>query len=316
MKHELTKEESAKIGKTINAQIANLKSGKSPVAVRPFNQTDFTIETTSDSYVLTMKNFNQLNNIETPNWLKIESATDTKITAPHSKTTDVVYMLRKSYEDYVADPSQPYTDSLTSQVKFFTKLWRGEGECLSTEQQRGFLGEMYAMAALYRVKKIKAIEAWDETSRASVDFDHDGWSLEAKSKSSGGASIHVSSKQQLMHKGKKLILSVLDVNKDMKKGKLLPDIAKVVLDEMSSAGLAADELEDLKEKIEKNYPIFRYSTSFTSKWKIGDLEFFMIDEDSKPALFSKHMDPCINVPDGYELILSGLSPGELVDLLK
>ena len=107
------------------------------------------------------------------------------------------------------------------------------------------------MAALYQVKKLEAIEAWDETSRASVDFDHDDWSLEAKSKSSGGGSIHVSSKQQLTHKGKKLILSVLDVNKDKKQGKLLPDIAKDILNEMVKNGLTEDELEDLKEKIEK-----------------------------------------------------------------
>ena len=315
MKHELTKEESAKIGKTINAQIAKLKPGKSPVAVRPFNQPDFTIETTSDSYVLTMTNFNKLNNIETPDWLKIESTSDTKITAPHSKTTDVVYMLRKSYEDYVADTSQPYTDSLTSQVKFFTKLWRGEGECLSTEQQQGLLGEMYAMAALYKVKKDEAIEAWDETSRASVDFDHDDWSLEAKSKSSGGGSIHVSSKQQLTHKGKKLILSVLDVGMDKKEGKLLPGIVESILDEMVSEGLTADELEGLKEKIEKNYPVFRYSMSFTSKWKVGDLVFFEIDEKSEPALFSKNLYSSINVSRGYELILTKMSASALGSLL-
>lgn len=310
MNEKLTKDLIDKIGEAINGQIKKLMAGGLPVQVVLFNTPDFLIQTTDKLHIITIKNYAELKDIETPDWLKITSGTDTIITAPHDRTTEIAYLLRKSYEDYTSDTSQPFTNSIHSKLKIITKWWRGEGEPLTEIVQKGVLGELYAMNELVSVKSDEAITSWDHTSRAAVDFEHAEWSLESKSKTKGADSVRISSKKQLMHQGKPLLLSVLDVSKN-KKGKSLPQLVEKIITEIQAKGIAKSDIESLRKKIDDEYLVFKYEGSFVSKWNIGELNFYLIEETSDPAQFSKNMPDSIDVPQGYDLSLTALSTTSL-----
>jgi hypothetical protein len=310
MSEKLTKDLIDKIGEAVNGQIQKLIPGDRPVQVVLFNTPDFLIQTTDKLHIITIKNYAELKDIETPDWLKITSGTDTIITAPHDRTTEIAYLLRKSYEDYTSDTSQPFTNSIHSKLKIITKWWRGEGEPLTEIVQKGLLGELYAMSELVSVKSIEAITSWDHTSRAAVDFEHAEWSLESKSKAKGADSVRISSKKQLMHQGKPLLLSVLDVSKN-KKGESLPQLVEKIITEIQAKGIAKSDIDSLRKKIDDEYFVFKYEGSFVSKWSIGELKFYLVEETSDPAQLSKNMPDSIDVPQGYVLGLTALSTTSL-----
>jgi hypothetical protein len=306
MNNNLTKDLIDKIGKAVNGQIQKLIPEGLPVQVVLFNTPDFTIQTTKNkTHMLTLKNFSDLKDIETPDWLKINSGTDTTITAPHDRTTEIAYLLRKSYEDFASDTSQPYTSSIHSKLRVITKWWRGEGEPLTEIVQKGLLGELHTMKELVSIKGEEAISSWDHTSREAVDFEHENWSVEAKAKAKGSNSVKISSKEQLMHQGKPLLLSVLDVSKN-KKGESLPQITEKILFKLERMGVSSSTVENLRERIDDSYQVFKYETYFSSKWKIGDINFHRVNESSDPAEFSKNMPDSIEVHRGYDLSLSCL----------
>jgi predicted house-cleaning noncanonical NTP pyrophosphatase (MazG superfamily) len=306
MSEKLTKDLIDKIGEAVNGQIQKLIPGGRPVQVVLFNTADFLIQTTDKLHIITIKNYAELKDIETPDWLKITSGTDTIITAPLDRTTEIAYLLRKSYEDYTSDTSQPFTNAIHSKLKIITKWWRGEGEPLTEIVQKGLLGELYAMSELISFKSIEAITCWDHTSRAAVDFEHAEWSLESKSKAKGADSVRISSKKQLMHQGKPLMLSVLDVSKN-KKGESLPQLVEKIITEIQAKGIAKSDLESLRKKIDDEYFVFKYEGSFVSKWKIGELNFYLVEETSDPAQFSKNMPDSIDTPRGYDLSLTAVN---------
>ncbi|MDB3858854.1 PD-(D/E)XK motif protein [Candidatus Poseidonia sp.] len=306
MSKKLTKDLIDKIGESVNGQIQKLKQGDIPIQVVLFKTPDFLIQTTDKLHIITIKNYGELKDIETPDWLKITSGTDTIITAPHDRTTEIAYLLRKSYEDHTSDTSQPFTNSIHSKLKIITKWWRGEGEPLTEIVQKGLLGELYAMNELVSTKSEEAISSWDHTSRAAVDFEHAEWSLESKSKAKGADSVRISSKKQLMHQGKPLLLSVLDVSKN-KKGKSLPQLVEKLMTDIEAKGIAKSDIESLRKKIDDEYCVFKYEGSFVSKWKVGELKFYVVEETSEPAQFSKNMPDSIDVPRGYDLGLTAVN---------
>ena len=97
----LTSIQITKIGETVNLQFQNLVDGDPPAQVVLFGESDFKIQKTSDAHILIMDNYSNLKDIEGPQWLKITSSSNTSISAPHSKTAELVYLLWKSYEDSI-----------------------------------------------------------------------------------------------------------------------------------------------------------------------------------------------------------------------
>ena len=311
MNEKLTKDLIDKIGEAVNGQIQKLIPEGLPVQVVLFNTPDFLIQTTKTKlHILTLKNYTQLKDIETPDWLKIKSGTDTIITAPHDRTTEIAYLLRKSYEDFASDTSQPFTSSIHSKLKVITKWWRGEGEPLTEIVQKGLLGELHAMGELVQIKSEDAIAGWDHTSREPVDFNHTNWSVESKAKAKGSKTVKISSKKQLTHQGKPLLLSVLDVSKS-KDGESLPQLTEKILADIKRKGLAQSTVDALRKRIDDTYMVFKYELSFSSKWKIGEINYYIVKEDSDPAQFSKNMPESIGVPRGYDLDLSCLEATSL-----
>ena len=74
MNNNLTKDLIDKIGEDVNGQIQKLIPEGLPVQVVLFNTPDFTIQTTKNrTHMLTLRNFTELKDIETPDWLKIKS---------------------------------------------------------------------------------------------------------------------------------------------------------------------------------------------------------------------------------------------------
>ena len=309
----LTSIQITKIGETVNLQFQNLIDGDPPAQVVLFGESDFKIQKTSDAHVLIMDNYSDLKDIEGPQWLKITSSNNTSISAPHSKTAELVYLLWKSYEDTLKDPSQPYHNSVSSQLKALSKVWKGEGEPLGTEVQRGLLGEIYSLVEIAKLKKNEAIESWDETCTNPVDFTHADWGVEAKAKTPASTNVKISSQEQLTHKGNPLILSVVDVSTD-KEGKSLPQLIQSQLVVLEGI-IDKDKVQELRKMIDDNYLVFAYESSFSSKWKIGDIVFFNIPATSVPSLFSSGIPVSIEIPQGYTLDLSGLVQKSLSVLL-
>ncbi len=312
---KITREQHNLIIKEINTQFEKLKPGNSPSQVLLFSSKDFTVQTTKDDHILTLNNYSKLKNIEGPTWLTITSGTDTIISVPHARTAEIVFLLCKSYEDFFKDSSQPYFHSVSSQLKVQVKVWKGEGEPIGPEAQRGLLGEILTLVEIAKIKGQEAIDSWDDTSRAAVDFTHNRWSVEAKSKSSGSSNAKISSKEQLTHKGIPLILSVVDVNRDKKNGKTLPQIIDMKFNELRTIKISEDLIANLKDKIDATYRVFKYETNWFSKWKTGGICFYDISEGSDPAAFSKGLPATIDLPSGYSLNLTGLKKGKLSDLL-
>jgi hypothetical protein len=310
----LTSIQITKIGETVNLQFQNLVEGDPPAQVVLFGESDFKIQKTSDSHILIMDNFSKLKDIEGPQWLKITSSVNTNISAPHSKTAELVYLLWKSYEDSIKDPSQPYHNSVSSQLKTLSKVWKGEGEPLGIEVQRGLLGEIFSLVEIAKVKKNEAIESWDEKCTNPVDFTHADWGVEAKAKTPASSSVEISSQEQLTHKGNPLILSVVDISKD-KEGKSLPQLIQSQLVVLKGMGIDKVQVQELHKMIDDNYLVFAYESSFSSKWKIGDIVFYDIPATSVPSVFSSGIPVSIKIPQGYTLILSGLVQNSLSALL-
>jgi len=311
----LTSIQITKIGETVNLQFQNLVDGDPPAQVVLFGESDFKIQKTSDLHILTMDNFSNLKDIEGPQWLKITSSSNTSISAPHSKTAELVYLLWKSYEDSLKDPSQPYQNSVSSQLKALSKVWKGEGEPLGLEVQRGLLGEIYSLIEIAKLKKNEAIESWDETCTNPVDFTHDDWGVEAKAKTPTSESVKISSQEQLTHKGNPLILSVVDISTDKEKGKTLPQLIQSQLVVLEGMGIDKYQVQTVRKMIDDNYLVFAYESSFTSKWKIGDIVFYDIPATSDPSTFSSGIPLSIKIPLGYTLNLSGLVQKSLSALL-
>ena len=311
----LTSTQYNKIGKTINLQFQKLVEGDPPAQVVLFGENDFKIQKTSDSHILIMGGFSNLKDIEGPQWLKITSNNNTSISAPHSKTAELVFLLRKSYEDSLKDRSQPYHNSVSSQLKVQVKTWKGEGEPEGTEVQRGLLGEIYSLVEIAKLKKNEAIESWDETCTNPVDFTHADWGVEAKAKTPASTNVKISSKEQLTHKGNPLILSVVDVSTDKKKGKTLPQLIQSQLIVLEGMGIDKDQVQKLRKMIDDNYRVFAYENSWLSKWKIGEIAFYDIPATSVPSIFSSGIPVSIEIPQGYTLDLSGLVQKSLSALL-
>jgi hypothetical protein len=308
----LTSIQITKIGETVNLQFQNLVDGDPPAQVVLFGESDFKIQKTSDTHILIMDNYSNLKDIEGPQWLKITSSNNTSISAPHSKTAELVYLLWKSYEDSIKDPSQPYHNSVSSQLKALSKVWKGEGEPLGTEVQRGLLGEIYSLVEIAKLKKNEAIESWDETCTNPVDFTHADWGVEAKAKTPASTNVKISSQEQLTHKGNPLILSVVDVSMD-KEGKSLPQLIQSQLVVLEGI-IDNDKVQELRKMIDDNYLVFAYESSFSSKWKIGEIVFYDIPATSEPSTFSSGIPLSIKIPS-YTLDLSVLVQKSLSVLL-
>ena len=118
-----------------------------------------------------------------------------------------------------------------------------------------------------------------------------------------------------MHQGKPLLLSVLDVSKN-KKGKSLPQLVEKLMTDIEAEGIAKSDIESLRKKIDDEYCVFKYEGSFVSKWKVGEIKFFVVEETSEPAQYSKNMPDSIDVPRGYDLGLTAVNSISLEKVLS
>ena len=213
------------------------------------------------------------------------------------------------------DDTQPYHDSVSALLKAQVRVWREEGEPLRPVQQRGLLGEIYALVEIAKLKGADAIDCWDETSTSPVDFvKEDTWGVESKAKTTKSKSVKISSVNQLKHQGIPLVLSVLDVSKS-KSGESLPLIIERKIEELRSIDIPKEDIELLIGALDDYYQIYTSETSFTSKWKTGQIKFYPILKDSTPSVFSENIPKKIQLPDGYTLIIDDLQESRLQDLI-
>jgi len=308
---KLDAEQITKIGIAFNHQFSDLNEQNPPVPVVLFENNDFLIKKYEDNHVLQMKNYSDLKDVEGPEWLTIHSNQDTQIIFPNTRLSEITFLLRKSFEDWILDVSLPYTDSVASLLKAQVKVWKKEGEPLRPEQQRGLLGEFYTLVQLVKKFGPTAIHAWDETSTNAKDFSSEDWQLEAKSKSPQNLIVKISSKEQLFHQDLPLYLTVLDVSKNMDDGMTLPDIIEKQVQDLIRLGVEEYEIEEIRISLDTYYQIFSQKFSFISKWSLGDFKCYSLPPDSVPCLFSASVPNEITFPT-YHLHISCLDKSEFL----
>ena len=176
---KLTSENLRMIGKAINDQFVNLKEDGLEVNVTLFKSDNFRISSSSESYTLRLVGIEDTGISSWPAWIEVESASDTTITIPHKRTAELEFLLRKTYEDYSSDPSQPQEDSLIAQLSTGPSL--EDGEIMDHDSQRGLIGEIMAVSrATSELGNDEAIIGWDETSNQLVDITNgEKWGIEA-----------------------------------------------------------------------------------------------------------------------------------------
>lgn len=313
---KLTSEQLRKIGKAINDQFVNLKDDGTEVNITLFKSDNLKISSISDNYTLRLVGIDELGISSWPSWIDANTDTDTSITIPHKRTAELEFLLRKTYEDYMTDPSQILEDSLITQLRVQVHVWNMGGEIMDKDSQRGLIGELVAIAeATKQVGNDNAILGWDETSSALVDITHGkDWGIEAKSKSPSSNSVKVSSRDQLTRKDPLLALAVTDVSADKKNGKTLPEIAEDILDDLKQSQPTAN-VSELRKKIDAFHRVFSMKDYFVSKWDYGSTDFFEINVDSVPDKFGNSIPAGVTISN-YKLDLGVLSnPKELKDII-
>ena len=312
---KLTSDQLRKIGKAINDQFVNLKSDGSEVNVTLFKFDNFRISSSSSSYTLRLIGINDTGISSWPSWIEAEVDVDTAITIPHKRTAELEFLLRKSYEDYSADESQPPEDSLISQLRIQVAVWRLSGEFMDSDSQRGLIGEIMAVSRATRVLgNDDAILGWDETSRDLVDITNGKeWGIESKSRSAISKTVRVSSAAQLVRDDPMLVLAVTEVKADKKSGRTLPEIAEEQLEAISDSVPSANT-EEFRKKMDKIHQVFSMRDYFQSKWTVGETEFYEIQVGSTPDSFGKSLPNGVSI-SGYSLRLDVLSPSSLEDIL-
>ncbi len=313
---KLTSENLRMIGKAINDQFVNLKEDGSEVNVTLFKSDNFRISSTVDSYTLRLVGIEDTGISSWPAWIDAESERDTKITIPHKRTAELEFLLRKTYEDYISDPSQPQEDSLVAQLRVQVEVWSMSGEIMDQESQRGLIGEIMAVSrATAELGNDDAIIGWDETSNQLVDITNgEKWGIEAKSRAPTSESVRISSAAQLVREDPLLVLAVTEVSADNEGGMTLPEIAEEQLGAISDAVPTANT-EELKRKIDSFHRVFSMRDYFQSRWEYGPTEFFEIESGSVPDSFGSGIPSGISI-SGYTLKLDIMTPsGSLTDIL-
>jgi hypothetical protein len=305
---KLTSEKLRMIGKTINEQFVNLKDDGSEVNVTLFKSDNLRISSTSENYTLRLVGIDDTGISSWPSWIDAETDADTSISIPHKRTAELEFLLRKSYEDYISDPSQNPEDSLITQLRIQVEVWRMGGEIMDQESQRGLIGEIMAVSRATRaLVNDDAIVGWDETSRNLVDITHETeWGIEAKARSPLSESVRISSSMQLVRKDPILVLSVTEVSADNRDGMTIPEIAEEQMEEIR-ASVPTANTEDFRDKLDSFYRVFSMSQYFTSKWEYGETEFYEIESGSVPDLFGNGIPSGVSI-SGYTLNLEVLSP--------
>ena len=313
---KLTSEHLRMIGKAINDQFNNLKEDGSEVNVTLFKSDNFRISSSSESYTLRLVGIEDTGISSWPAWIEAGSDSDTTITIPHKRTAELEFLLRKTYEDYSSDPSQPQEDSLIAQLRVQVQVWRMGGEIMDHDSQRGLIGEIMAVSrATSELGNDDAIIGWDETSNQLVDITNgEKWGIEAKSRAPTSESVRISSAAQLVRQDPLLVLAVTEVSADNEGGMTLPEIAEEQLAAISDAVPTANT-EELKRKIDSFHRVFSMREYFLSRWEYGQTEFFEIEPSSVPDTFGSGIPTGISIP-GYTLKLDLLTPSScLMDIL-
>lgn len=309
---KLDAEQITKIGIAFNHQFSDLNEQNPPVPVVLFEQNDFLIKKYEKNHILLMRNYSDLKDVEGPEWLKIQSNQDTQIIFPHNRISEITFLLRKSFEDWILDEFQPFSDSVASLLKAQVKVWRKEGEPLQPEQQRGLLGEFSTLVKLVKKYGVSAIHAWDETSTNAKDFSSENWQLEAKSKTSQSLKVKISSKEQLNHEDLPLFLTVLDISKNMVDGMTLPDLLEQHIEDLIRLNVDEDEIEGIRISLDTYYQIFSQKSAFISKWSLGNFRCYSLPSDSVPCLFSASVPDEVTLST-YHLHLSCLVESTFLD---
>jgi len=303
-----------KIGQTINTQFVNLKEDGAELNVALFNSNNFKISSSSNKFTLRLLGIKDLGIKNWPKWIDADYGKDTKISIPHKRTAELEFLLRKSYEDFLVDKTQPYEKSFISQLKSQVKIWRMEGEFMDPDTQRGLLGELEAVIHATEVRgNDEAIHGWDETSKKIVDITHPGkWSIEAKSKTKKSNSVKISGSKQLIRGKEILILSVTEVSSDKKNGKTVAELAAERLKDLATSTPSAD-ISEFRDKLDKVHQVFKMKEYFQSKWQIGKTTFYEVSIGSIPHKFGNNLLKGITV-SGYSLDLSVMKAENLTKL--
>jgi hypothetical protein len=312
----LTSDELRKVGKTINDQFLNLKSKGKEEHVTLFGTNNFLIRSSSNQFILRLVGITDLGISEWPDWIDVtDDGKDTQISIPHLRTAELEFLLRKTWEDYCLDLTQPFHNSFLAQLKTQVKVWRLGSEHLDRDAQRGLIGEIEAVILCTEaLSNNDAIDSWDETSKDNVDITHQDWAVEAKSKTPGSDTVKISSSIQLCPNQPLLLLSVTNISSDKKDGMTLPEWANKRLADLSVSVPTAN-IEKLRRKMDKIHQIFKMEEYFQSKWEVHDTKFFEIKPDSIPDVFGKNIPNGISIY-GYTLDLKILNAEKIENIFS
>jgi len=310
---KLTSKELRKVGQAINGQFLNLKSKAKEEQVSLFGTSKFMIRSSDTKFILRLVDITDLGIKYWPDWIDTDVGTDTTISIPHNRTAELEFLLRKTWEDYSVDVTQSFQKSFLAQLKTQVRVWRMGSEHMDTDAQRGLIGEIQAVILCTEaLNNNDAIDSWDETSKDIVDITHADWAVEAKSKTPKSKMVKISSSVQLCRDKGLLVLSVTNISSDKTGGETLPEWANRRLTELAKSVPSIDT-KKFRKKMDKIHQIFKMEEYFQSKWKIGDTEFFEIEDDSIPDKFGKNIPNGVSI-SGYRLDLKVLNPGKLAIL--
>jgi hypothetical protein len=303
--NQINPEQFRMIGLSINQQINNLRTESLEANVALFRNDNFKISFYGENYSLRLVNFQVENLVELPVWIQSEIATDSVFSFPENRVAEMAFLIRKTFEMYYEDDTFGVNDSFIQVLKKQSIIWKRNGELLSTDEQRGLIGEILSVVEILNIFDNQLIvDCWDETSRNRIDIDIEN-KLQIEIKSTGLDSNEVTSSSgtQFIVGEVPFLLCVAEVIRT-EDGQLLPELINSVIENISCQNRSL-MIRKLRSKIESRYPSLNRNDYFSSKWEVGSVRLHEVTKESLPHLFAQ------SIPEGISVNSFKFNPNDL-----
>ena len=293
------------IGLSINQQINNLRIESLEANVALFRNDNFKISFHGENYSLRLVNFQVENLVELPVWIQSEITIDSVFSFPENRVAEMAFLIRKTFEMYYESDTLGVTDSFIQVLRKQSIVWKRNGELLSTDEQRGLIGEILSVVEISNVFDNQLIiDCWDETSRNRIDIDIENkLQIEIKSTGLDSNEVTASSGTQFSVGEVPFLLCVAEVIRT-EDGQLLPELLHSVMENISSQNRIS-MIRELRSKVESRYPSLNRNDYFSSKWIVGSVRLYQVTKESLPHLFAK------SIPEGIRVNSFKFNPNDL-----
>jgi len=293
------------IGLSINQQINNLRIESVEVNVALFRNDNFKISFHGENYNLRLVQFQVENLVELPVWIHSEITNDSVFSFPENRVAEMTFLLRKTFEMYYENDTLGVNDAFIQVLKKQSIIWKKNGELLSTDEQRGLIGEILSVVKISNIFDNQLIiDCWDETSRNRIDIDIENkLQIEIKSIGLDSNELTASSGTQFSVGEVPFLLSVAEVIRT-EDGQLLPELINSVMENISCQNRSL-MIRKLRSKIESRYPSLNRNDYFSSKWVVGSVRLYQVTKESLPHLFAQ------SIPEGIRVNSFKFNPNDL-----